>query len=172
MIDANLKINWVPSHIKEGRFGKWLAQARDWAISRNRFWGCPIPVWKCDKCEEVKSIGSIKEREKLSKKSINDLHKHYVDAITYPCNKCNGTMKRIEEVLDCWFESGAMPYAQTHYPFENKQKFEGSYPADFIAEGLDQTRGWFYTLVVLGAALFNKNAFQNVVLSTMIMHLQ
>ncbi|MCK4798992.1 MAG: isoleucine--tRNA ligase [Spirochaetes bacterium] len=169
MIDANSKINWVPSHIKEGRFGKWLDQARDWAISRSRYWGCPIPIWKCDKCEETRCIGSIKELEELSKTKINDLHKHHVDPIIFSCEKCGGTMTRIEEVLDCWFESGAMPYAQSHYPFENKEKFEKTYPADFIAEGLDQTRGWFYTLVVLGAALFNKNAFQNVVVNGLVL---
>lgn len=169
MIEANQKINWIPAHLKEGRFGKWLEQARDWAISRNRYWGCPIPVWKCDSCDNVHCIGSISELEKLSGQKVTDLHKHFVDPITFKCNKCGGTMKRIEEVLDCWFESGAMPYAQSHYPFENRDKFEATYPADFIAESLDQTRGWFYTLVVLGAALFNKNAFKNVVVSGLVL---
>ncbi len=169
MINANKKINWVPEHLKEGRFGKWLEQAIDWSISRNRYWGCPIPVWKCDKCENIKCVGSINELEKLSGKKINDLHKHYVDPVAIKCDKCSGSMHRIEEVLDCWFESGAMPYAQNHYPFENKEKFEKTYPADFIAESLDQTRGWFYTLVVLGAALFDKNAFQNVVVSGLVL---
>jgi len=170
MISANNKINWVPDHIKEGRFGKWLENARDWAISRNRYWGCPIPVWKCDKCGENKCIGSIRELKELSgKKDIDDIHKHYVDDLTFKCKKCNGTMKRVEEVLDCWFESGSMPYAQSHYPFENKEKFEKTYPADFIAEGLDQTRGWFYTLVVLGAALFDKNPFKNVVVNGLVL---
>lgn len=169
MIEINSKINWYPSHIKEGRFGKWIAQARDWAISRNRYWGSPIPVWKCEKCGETKCIGSIKELEELSNKKIKDIHKHYVDHIDFPCKKCNGTMKRIEEVLDCWFESGAMPYAQSHYPFKNKEKFEKTFPADFIAESLDQTRGWFYTLVVLGTALFGKSPFKNVVVSGLIL---
>jgi len=169
MINANKKINWVPEHIKEGRFGKWLEQAKDWAISRNRYWGAPIPVWKCDNCGENHCIGSIKELEDISGEKITDLHKHFVDKITFKCKKCGGTARRIEEVLDCWFESGAMPYAQNHYPFENKEKFERTFPADFIAEGLDQTRGWFYTLVVLGAALFNKNPFQNVVVNGLVL---
>jgi isoleucyl-tRNA synthetase len=169
MLDANSKINWVPDHIKEGRFGKWLENARDWAISRNRYWGCPIPIWKCDKCGEIKCIGSIKELEELCGKKVSDIHKHYVDSLTMSCPKCKGEMYRVEEVLDCWFESGAMPYAQRHYPFENKEKFEKTYPADFIAEGLDQTRGWFYTLVVLGAALFDKNAFKNVVVNGLVL---
>jgi len=169
MINANKKINWVPEHIKEGRFGKWLEQAKDWAISRNRYWGAPIPVWKCDNCGENHCIGSIKELEDISGEKITDLYKHFVDKITFKCKKCGGTARRIEEVLDCWFESGAMPYAQNHYPFENKEKFERTFPADFIAEGLDQTRGWFYTLVVLGAALFNKNPFQNVVVNGLVL---
>ncbi len=169
MLDANSNINWVPSHIKEGRFGKWLENAIDWAISRNRYWGCPIPVWKCEKCGETKCIGSREELEKSANSRVTDLHKHYVDKLTMSCPKCKGTMHRVEEVLDCWFESGAMPYAQSHYPFENKEKFELTYPADFIAEGLDQTRGWFYTLVVLGAALFGKNAFKNVVVNGLVL---
>ncbi|MBP7553123.1 MAG: isoleucine--tRNA ligase [Spirochaetes bacterium] len=169
MIDANGKINWVPAHIKEGRFGKWIEQARDWAISRNRYWGCPIPVWKCEECGETLCVGSVDELEKLSGKKINDIHIHFVDPIKLKCKKCGSSMSRIEEVLDCWFESGAMPYAQNHYPFENKEKFESTYPADFIAEGLDQTRGWFYTLVVLGAGLFKKNAFKNVVVNGLVL---
>lgn len=134
MIAANEKINWMPDHIKHGRFGKWIEQARDWAISRNRYWGCPIPVWKCEECGEVICVGSIAELETLSGKKITDIHKHYVDPITLKC-KCGHEMHRVDEVLDCWFESGSMPYAQVHYPFENKEKFEANYPADFIAEG-------------------------------------
>ena len=168
MIAANEQINWMPDHIKHGRFGKWIEQARDWAISRNRYWGCPIPVWKCEECGEVICVGSIAELEQLSGKKITDIHKHYVDPITLKC-KCGHEMHRVDEVLDCWFESGSMPYAQVHYPFENKEKFEANYPADFIAEGLDQTRGWFYTLVVLGAALFDKNAFKNVVVNGLVL---
>ena len=169
MLDANSKINWVPVHIKDGRFGKWLEQARDWAISRNRYWGAPIPVWKCDKCDNVVSVGSIKELEKLAGEKVDDIHKHNIDHLTFKCAKCGGTMIRVEEVLDCWFESGAMPYAQNHYPFENKEKFEKTYPADFISESLDQTRGWFYTLLVLGAALFDRNPYENVVCSGLVL---
>jgi isoleucyl-tRNA synthetase len=168
MLESNKKINWVPEHIKEGRFGKWLEGARDWAISRNRYWGCPIPVWKCDSCDEVKCVGSVGELEQLTGGKVTDLHKHLVDPMTFSCD-CGGTMTRIEEVLDCWFESGAMPYAQQHYPFENKQKFEQNFPAQFIAEGLDQTRGWFYTLVVLGTALFKESPFQNVVVNGLVL---
>ncbi len=169
MLKANSKINWIPDHLKEGRFGKWLEQAIDWSISRNRYWGSPIPVWKCEECGGNKCIGSIEELEKLGGEKVTDLHRHHIDHIVIKCKKCGGTMKRIEEVLDCWFESGAMPYAQNHYPFENKDKFGRSFPADFIAEGLDQTRGWFYTLVVLGAALFDKNAFRNVVVNGLVL---
>jgi isoleucyl-tRNA synthetase len=168
MLKANSKITWVPEHIKDGRFGKWLEGARDWAISRNRYWGSPIPVWKCKTCGETVCVGSIGELESLSGRKITDIHKHFIDDIELKC-KCGGTMKRTEEVLDCWFESGSMPYAQSHYPFENKQKFESTFPADFISESLDQTRGWFYTLLVLGVALFDKNAYQNVVCNGLVL---
>jgi len=168
LLEANSHIEWVPAHLKEGRFGKWLEGARDWAISRNRYWGNPIPVWKCDKCKHVDCIGSRAELEEKSGVKVVDLHKHFVDDITYSCS-CGGTMKRIPEVLDCWFESGSMPYAQVHYPFENKEHFEQHFPADFICEGLDQTRGWFYTLVILGAALFDKPAFKNVVVNGLVL---
>lgn len=169
MIDANQKINWTPSHIKNGRFGKWIEGARDWAISRNRYWGSPIPVWKCEECGHAHCVGSMAELEELSGVKVFDLHKHFVDKIHIKCPKCGKTMHRVEEVLDCWFESGAMPYAQKHYPFENKAEFEKSFPADFIAEGLDQTRGWFYTLVVLAAALFDKNPTKNVVVNGLVL---
>lgn len=162
------KINWVPEHIKEGRFGKWLEGARDWAISRQRFWGSVIPIWVCDKCKEKKVIGSIKELEELSGEKITDLHKHFVDKISFKC-KCGGTMKRISDVLDCWFESGSMPYGQAHYPFENKEKFEKNFPAEFIAEGPDQTRAWFYYLHVLSTALKNSEAFENVIVNGMVL---
>ncbi|MBQ3319607.1 MAG: isoleucine--tRNA ligase [Spirochaetia bacterium] len=168
MLKANSQINWVPAHLKEGRFGKWLEGARDWAISRNRYWGNPIPIWKCDKCGKTHCVGSRAELEKLSGVKCVDLHKHFVDDITWGC-ECGGTMKRIPEVLDCWFESGSMPYAQMHYPFENKERFEENFPADFICEGLDQTRGWFYTLVILGAALFDRPAFKNVVVNGLVL---
>ena len=152
LLKANSQITWQPAHIKEGRFGKWLANARDWAISRNRYWGNPLPIWKCPDCGKTICVGSRQELKDLSGTYPEDLHKHFVDKITIPC-KCGGTMSRISEVLDCWFESGSMPYAQNHYPFENKEYFEKHFPANFISEGLDQTRGWFYTLTVLAAAL-------------------
>ncbi len=168
MLNANDQINWTPSHLQKGRFGKWLEGAREWSVSRNRYWGNPIPIWQCHDCKTDICIGSREELEKLSGKKTTDLHKHFVDEITIPCS-CGGTMKRVEEVLDCWFESGAMPYAQNHYPFENKESFEKNFPADFISEGLDQTRGWFYTLTVLAAALFDKPAFMNVVVNGLVL---
>lgn len=168
IVAANQKITWQPEHIKNGRFGKWLEGARDWAISRNRYWGNPIPVWECPDCGEQVCVGSRQELADLSGTYPNDLHKHFVDKITIPC-KCGGTMHRIPEVLDCWFESGSMPYAQQHYPFENKEYFEKHFPANFISEGLDQTRGWFYTLTVLAAALFDKPAFENCVVNGLVL---
>jgi isoleucyl-tRNA synthetase len=170
LLKNNEKINWVPDHIKDGRFGKWLDGARDWAISRNRFWGAPIPLWECS-CGETYCIGSVKELEKMSggklpkNKGKLDLHKPYIDKVKVKCKKCGKNATRIPDVLDCWFESGAMPYAQLHYPFENKKYFEENFPANFIAEGLDQTRGWFYTLHVLSTILFDKPAFKNVVVN-------
>jgi isoleucyl-tRNA synthetase len=169
LLKNNEKIQWVPSHIQHGRFGKWLDGARDWAISRNRFWGSPIPLWEC-KCGEQVCVGSVKELEKLSgklpkNKGKIDLHKPYIDRVKIKCKKCGKMMSRIPDVLDCWFESGAMPYAQLHYPFENKKYFEDNFPANFIAEGLDQTRGWFYTLHVLSTILFDKPAFKNVIVN-------
>ena len=163
MLENARNINWVPAHIKEGRFGKWLEGARDWSISRQRFWGSVIPIWICNKCREKKVFGSVKELEKVSGQKIKDLHKHFVDKIEFKCQKCSGIMKRIPDVLDCWFESGSMPYAQMHYPFENKEKFENNFPAQFIAEGVDQTRSWFYYLHVLSTALKGSEAFKNVI---------
>lgn len=166
---ANSQVNWVPGHIKEGRFGKWLEGARDWAISRNRFWGTPIPIWRCSSCESVRCLGSVQELEELGGEGVSDLHSHKIDHIEIDCADCGSKMKRIPEVLDCWFESGAMPYAQAHYPFENKEEFEQRFPADFIAEGLDQTRGWFYTLLALSSALFGRPAFKNVIVNGIVL---
>lgn len=168
LLKANSQITWQPPHIKEGRFGKWLEGARDWAISRNRYWGNPLPIWKCPDCGKTICLGSREELKQLSGIYPEDLHKHFVDKITIPCD-CGGIMKRIPEVLDCWFESGSMPYAQNHYPFENKEYFEKHFPADFISEGLDQTRGWFYTLTVLAAALFDKPAFKNCIVNGLVL---
>ena len=164
MLAHNQNINWEPKHLKEGRFGKGLETAPDWNLSRNRFWGSPIPIWKCNHCEHLHVVGSIAELEQLSGEKITDLHKHFVDDLTWKCEKCSGGgMYRTPEVLDCWFESGAMPYAQAHYPFENKDRFESTFPGDFIAEYIAQTRGWFYTLHVLSTALKDSHAFKNCI---------
>ncbi|MDA0576822.1 MAG: isoleucine--tRNA ligase [Verrucomicrobia bacterium] len=169
LLAANAQIRWVPDHLRDGRFGKWLEGARDWAISRNRYWGTPLPIWRSEDGKEIECIGSIAELEARSGKKVTDLHKHFVDGLELPSRNGKGTLKRVPEVLDCWFESGAMPYAQAHYPFENRERFEGHFPADFIAEGLDQTRGWFYTLMVLSVALFDKPAFRNVVVNGLVL---
>lgn len=162
ILAANEKIHWTPAYLKHGRFGKWLQGARDWAVSRNRYWGTPMPLWRSED-GEVLVVGSVEELEQLSGKKIEDLHRHHVDQLTIV--KGGKTFSRITEVFDCWFESGSMPYAQNHYPFEKKEFTEKNFPADFIAEGLDQTRGWFYTLTVLGAALFDQPAFKNVIVN-------
>jgi len=170
MLAHNNTIHWVPEHIKEGRFGNWLAAARDWNISRNRYWGNPLPIWRCDKTGECECLGSSRELEEKTGQKVTDLHKHFVDELTWPSPFAEGgTMRRIPEVLDCWFESGSMPYAQLNYPFSNKELFEQSFPADFIGEGLDQTRGWFYTLLVLSTALFDKAPVKNVIVNGMIL---
>ncbi len=162
-------INWTPKHIKEGRFGNWLEGARDWSISRQRFWASVMPIWVCDKCGEKKVFGSVAELEKISGEKINDLHKHIVDKVTFKCEQCEGTMKRVPDVLDTWFDSGSMPYGQAHYPFDNKKSFEKSFPADFIAEGIDQTRAWFYYLHVIAGGIFNKKAFKNVIVNGIVL---
>jgi isoleucyl-tRNA synthetase len=168
LLKSNQEISWVPDHLKKGRFGMWLENARDWAISRNRFWGTPIPVWRSESGRMI-CIGSVEELERYAGVKVDDLHTHFVDQITFPCPETGELMRRVPEILDCWFESGAMPYAQAHYPFENKEEFEANFPADFIAEGLDQTRGWFYTLLVLSSALFEKPAFRNVIVNGIIL---
>lgn len=168
MVKNNQSINWVPAHLRDGRFGKWLENARDWAISRNRFWGTPLPIWRNPEGEVIVP-GSVAELEKLTGRKIEDLHKHFIDKLEIPSPTGKSPLKRVEEVFDCWFESGSMPYARMHYPFENKKQFEEHFPADFIAEGLDQTRGWFYTLVVLASALFDRPPFKNVLVNGLIL---
>jgi isoleucyl-tRNA synthetase len=162
----NELINWVPHHIKAGRFGKWLENARDWAVSRNRYWGTPLPIWRSDDGDMI-VISSAKELEDLVGREIPDLHRHFIDQLTFEEN--GKIYKRVSEVFDCWFESGSMPYAQNHYPFENQEETMRDFPADFIAEGLDQTRGWFYTLTVIASALFDQPAFSNVIVNGIVL---
>ncbi|MBU2562137.1 MAG: isoleucine--tRNA ligase [Nanoarchaeota archaeon] len=164
MIKTNEKINWVPEHFKQGRFKYNLENAPHWCLSRSRYWGSPIPVWRCEKCEEIKVIGSIKELEKLSGKKLNDLHRPAIDKPTLKC-KCGGKMKRVPEILDCWFESGSMPFGQWHYPFERQKHFDKNFPADFIIEYTGQLRGWFYYLHVLSTSLFGSECFKNVIVN-------
>ncbi|MBR3307214.1 MAG: isoleucine--tRNA ligase [Lachnospiraceae bacterium] len=165
MIRNNNKIHWIPDSIGKGRFGDWLENLQDWAISRNRYWGTPLNIWECE-CGEFHSVGSRAELAELSgdpEAAKVELHRPYIDAVTFPCPKCGKTMHRVAEVIDCWFDSGAMPYAQHHYPFENKELFEAQYPAQFISEAVDQTRGWFYSLLAESTLLFDSPCYQNVI---------
>ncbi|MDE7057583.1 MAG: isoleucine--tRNA ligase, partial [Lachnospiraceae bacterium] len=166
LIRNNNTINWIPESIGKGRFGDWLENIQDWGISRNRYWGTPLNIWECESCGHMESIGSreeLKERSGKEEALTVELHRPYVDEITCTCPKCQGTMKRVPEVIDCWFDSGAMPFAQHHYPFENKQMFEEQFPAQFISEAVDQTRGWFYSLLAESTLLFNKAPYENVI---------
>ncbi|MBP3470063.1 MAG: isoleucine--tRNA ligase [Lachnospiraceae bacterium] len=165
MIANNNKINWIPESIGKGRFGDWLENLQDWAISRNRYWGTPLNIWECE-CGNLHSVGSRQELAELSGNPEDakvELHRPYIDAVTFPCPKCGKTMHRVPEVIDCWFDSGAMPFAQHHYPFENKELFEAQYPAQFISEAVDQTRGWFYSLLAESTLLFDSPCYQNVI---------
>lgn len=171
MLRNNSQIHWYPPEVGEGRFGEWLKNNVDWALSRDRYWGTPLNIWVCEKCQHQVCIGSIEE---LRKKGTNvpeniDLHKPFVDDVIIPCEKCKGQMKRVTEVIDVWFDSGSMPYAQWHYPFENKEVFAENFPADFICEGVDQTRGWFYSLLAISTLLFDKPAFKNIVVNELIL---
>ncbi len=172
MISYNNTINWFPKEVGVGRFGNWLEENKDWALSRDRYWGTPLPIWVCESCNKQKIVGSISELQKGENVPQEiDLHKPFVDKITFKCS-CGSTMFRTPEVIDAWFDSGSMPFAQLHYPFENKEQFEASYPADYISEGIDQTRGWFYTLHAIGSFLFKKPAFKNVLVNELILDKQ
>ncbi|HEX2173767.1 MAG TPA: class I tRNA ligase family protein, partial [Dehalococcoidia bacterium] len=167
LVSANQEINWYPEHIKNGRFGDWLNNNVDWAISRERYWGTPLPFWSCESCGRLEAIGSVAElAERAGRPNLVeslDLHRPYVDDVTWPCTACSGTMRRTPEVIDVWFESGAMPVAQWHYPFEHQVEYETQFPADYICEAIDQTRGWFYSLHALGVLLRDQPAFKNVI---------
>ena len=165
LVELNNRINWVPEHIREGRFGNWLSNNIDWSLSRERYWGTPLPVWECADCHNLECIGSVKELSEKAGLDLSnlDLHRPYVDNITWACVKCGGRMNRIPDLIDVWFDSGSMPVAQWHYPFENQELFKKQFPADFISEAVDQTRGWFYTLHAISTLLFDQECFKNVV---------
>lgn len=165
LVELNGRINWVPEHIKEGRFGNWLSNNIDWALSRERYWGTPLPVWECGKCRHRELVGSVAELSEKAGLDLSgmDMHRPHVDEITFPCPKCSATMRRVPDLIDVWFDSGSMPVAQWHYPFENKDMFERQFPADYICEAVDQTRGWFYTLHAISTLLFDQECFRNVI---------
>ncbi|KAL7113560.1 hypothetical protein ACP275_04G068600 [Erythranthe tilingii] len=171
LLENNKQTYWVPDFVKEKRFHNWLENARDWAVSRSRFWGTPLPLWISEDGEEIVVMDSIEKLEKLSGATVTDLHRHKIDHITIPSSRGPefGVLRRVEDVFDCWFESGSMPYAYIHYPFENVELFENNFPGHFVAEGLDQTRGWFYTLMVLSTALFDKPAFRNLICNGLVL---
>src|SRR5260221_6934743 len=165
LIANNNSVNWIPEHIKEGRMGDWLKNNHDWALSRSRYWGTPLPIWRCEKCNHTEIIGSVSELSKKANKDLSklDLHRPFIDEVVFKCEKCDGIMRRVNFVLDCWFDSGAMPMAQWHYPFENKELFKENFPADYISEAIDQTRGWFYTLQGVSALLDLGTSYKNVI---------
>ncbi|MCL2168752.1 MAG: isoleucine--tRNA ligase [Defluviitaleaceae bacterium] len=162
LVANNAKINWLPENVKTGRFGNFLENVLDWSLSRERYWGTPLPIWECG-CGHFHAIGSVAELQGLSGQELTELHKPQIDGVTFPCAKCGERMHRVKEVIDCWFDSGAMPFAQHHYPFENKELFEANFPADFISEAIDQTRGWFYTLLAISTLLFDEAPYKNVI---------
>jgi isoleucyl-tRNA synthetase len=171
MLEHNQQVNWYPEHLKDGRFAKGIEQAPDWNISRNRYFATPIPIWRCDECGELEVVGSVEElQQKSGAAGITDIHNHNIDHLTWKCAKCSHEMKRVKEVFDCWVESGSMPFAQMHFPFENEQKFKDNFPAKFISEYISQTRAWFYVMHAISTALFDRHSFENVVTTGVILN--
>ena len=163
LLAANESVNWHPPHIKHGRMGNWLEGNVDWALSRERYWGTPLPVWRCTAApEHVHCVGSRAELAELGAEVPGDLHRPFVDDVTFPCPDCGAEMRRVPELIDVWWDSGSMPFAQWHAPFENQEKFEQRFPADYICEGLDQTRGWFYSLLAISTMLFGRSSYETV----------